>query len=92
MSRVGPAVPFDPELGAALAAPRARLAAAPLSPDPIVRARELDGYMRLSSRDLERGGAFTVDERRVPGPQGAPDVLLVLCRPETADRPVRGCS
>ncbi|MEU2715434.1 alpha/beta hydrolase [Streptomyces sp. NPDC007205] len=82
--------PFDPELAAALdllgdaAAPGFAL-------DELASARatgrELPGLL-----DLTLGGAFEVEDRAVPGPEGAPDVSLLLCRPartgSTAPLPV----
>jgi acetyl esterase/lipase len=48
---------------------------------------EMIGPMRegalnpVTDDDLRRGGAFDVQERSVPGPAGAPDVSLLICRP-----------
>ncbi|MEV5828033.1 alpha/beta hydrolase [Spirillospora sp. NPDC052242] len=83
-------MPFDPMLGEAVEAMRGRLAAAPLSSDPVQRARQIDGYTRPSLEDLERDGAFAVTERHVPGPAGAADILLVVCIPAAAGRNVPG--
>jgi acetyl esterase/lipase len=88
--QVGPPVPFDPELGAALEAVRGRLAAAALPSDLIERGRAIDRFMWPSLEDLERDGAYTVTERYVPGPEGAPDVLLLVCVPAEATRAVPG--
>src|SRR5580693_10349881 len=38
--------------------------------------------------DMRRGGAFDVTERLVPGPAGAPDVSLLICRPTGVTNPV----
>ena len=38
--------------------------------------------------ELSRGGAYTVEERDVPGPAGAPDVSLIICRPGGATHAV----
>jgi acetyl esterase/lipase len=37
--------------------------------------------------DLGRGGAFAVSERLVPGPAGAPEVSLLICRPTAVEAP-----
>ena len=37
---------------------------------------------------LARGGAFAVEERQVPGPAGAPDVTVLVCRPTAAQQPI----
>ncbi|MFC4507775.1 MULTISPECIES: alpha/beta hydrolase [Streptomyces] len=44
----------------------------------------------LSDEELSQGGAFDIEERTVPGPQGAPDISLLICRPaaSTGGRPV----
>jgi acetyl esterase/lipase len=41
-----------------------------------------------SDDDLRRGGAFEVTERLVPGPEGAPEVSLLICRPTGVTTPV----
>jgi acetyl esterase/lipase len=84
----GPPPPFDTELAPALAAmaerrpfeftlesiPLLRQAGGPLPPP--------------TDDDLRRGGAFEVSSRHVPGPAGAPDVPLLICRPAGARTPV----
>jgi acetyl esterase/lipase len=40
-----------------------------------------------TDEDLRRGGAFEVTERRVPGPAGAPDISLLICRPTGVTAP-----
>jgi acetyl esterase/lipase len=84
---VGPPPPFDRELTPAIAAMAemgrpeftlARLPAirqSPMNPVPTIE-------------DLRRGGAFEVTERLVPGPAGAPDVSLLICRPTGVPAPV----
>ncbi|MGW3206304.1 alpha/beta hydrolase [Streptomyces sp. NPDC001135] len=82
--------PFDPELAAALdllgdaTAPGFTL-------DELASARAT-GSEVLGLLDLTLDGAFEVEDRAVPGPEGAPDVSLLLCRPvrteSTAPLPV----
>ncbi|MBC3760849.1 alpha/beta hydrolase [Quadrisphaera oryzae] len=78
-------VPFDPECAAALAAVGGF---PPLTPDliPVMR-QGLPGLEPPSLEDLRRGGAFAVEERSVPGPDGAPEVSLLICRPTAATGP-----
>jgi acetyl esterase/lipase len=78
---VAPPPPFDPDVAAFLAGmgdqfPReltADLIPALRQPNPLLPPPSDD--------DLRRGGAFDVTERLVPGPEGAPDVPLLICRP-----------
>lgn len=86
--QVGPPPPFDAELRPALdamaergrpqfslaAIPQIRLAP-PLFPIP-------------TDDDLRRGGAFEVSTVAAPGPAGAPDVPLLICRPAGVAAPV----
>ncbi|MFE2728416.1 alpha/beta hydrolase [Kitasatospora sp. NPDC059327] len=71
-------VPFDPELAAAL-----ELVAELMPPvgTPLAEVREAVNAHGLSVEALSRGGAFEVEDRAVPGPAGAPDVSLLICRP-----------
>ncbi|WP_267283587.1 hypothetical protein [Streptomyces pseudogriseolus] len=85
----GPPVPFDPELARALAAINEVLPPdvfAGLAEDP----HQLKAMRRGEEQPEEaftRGGAFTVQERTVPGPEGAPDITLLICRPARATAP-----
>jgi acetyl esterase/lipase len=83
---VGPPPPYDPECGAVLAA---------LPPFPPMTAEGIpamrvaaDRFMpRPTNEDLARGGSYTVEERTVPGPDGAPGVGLIVCRPAAVETP-----
>jgi acetyl esterase/lipase len=77
---VGPP-PYDPECGAALAA---LPPFPPLTIEAIPFLRAAEFIPRPTNEDLARGGAFTVEEQTVPGPVGAPDVDLIICRPSAA--------
>lgn len=79
------APPFDPELAAALAVFAADLPAS-ITPDLIEPLRQVP-LLAATDDDLRRGGAFEVSERSVPGPIGAPDVSLLICRPTGATTP-----
>ncbi|WP_030817086.1 alpha/beta hydrolase [Streptomyces sp. NRRL F-2799] len=75
--------PFDPELAAALE-PLKDVMEPGLTPDGIEAAREDAAMEVLGSLDLTMDGAFEVEDREVPGPPGAPDVSLYICRPADA--------
>lgn len=84
----GPAPPFDPDLAAVLAM-IGEAAPPTMTPDMIIPGREAMAAMPLLSDEaLARGGAYTVEERRVPGPDGAPDITLLICRPTAASAAV----
>jgi acetyl esterase/lipase len=82
-----PPVPFDPELAAALSVFAEFLPPA-FTPEMIPLLRQPNPAMPApTDEDLARGGVFTVEERAVPGPEGAPDVSLLVCRPTAATAP-----
>src|SRR4051794_16254928 len=82
-----PPVPFDPELAAALSVFAEFLPPA-FTPEMIPLLRQPNPAMPApTDEDLARGGVFTVEERAVPGPEGAPDVSLLVCRPAAATAP-----
>jgi acetyl esterase/lipase len=87
VDQVGSPPPFDPELAAALA-PFAEFLPPALTPDMIPLLRRPNPAMPPpTDDDLRRGGAFTVEQRTVPGPDEAPDISLLICRPTAAGRP-----
>jgi acetyl esterase/lipase len=81
LAPVGPPPPYDPECGAVLAA---LPPFPPLTVEAIPFLRSAEFIPRPTNEDLARGGAFTVEERTVPGPTGDPDVSLIICRPTVA--------
>jgi acetyl esterase/lipase len=81
-----PHPPFDPELDGPLRE-ILRTLPTPLTPDLIPARRAVARRNRLSDEDIRRGGAFTVTERTVPGPPGAPDISLLICRPTGSPGP-----
>lgn len=87
---IGPPPPFDPELAPALAANGRAVAVRKFTLDMIPELR--DGLAvadpPATDEELRRGGAFEIAERRAPGPEGAPDVPLLICRPAAARGPV----
>lgn len=78
------AQPFDAELAPVVAGPLAPPASAETLED-------LRGMMAqattASTQDLTLGGAVRAEERKVPGPDGAPDVTLHVFRPATGSGP-----
>ncbi|GAA3871324.1 alpha/beta hydrolase [Streptomyces lacrimifluminis] len=72
--------PFDPELAAVLE--MLKDAVPPqLTMDEIEATRNGPGLAMLADMDLTMGGAFEVEDRVVPGPENAPDISLLICRP-----------
>ncbi|MET9761926.1 alpha/beta hydrolase [Streptomyces sp. NPDC006372] len=78
MTHVPP--PFDPELAAALELIKDVISPG-LTLDEIAGIRQGAGIQMLAEPDLTRGGVFEVEDRHVPGPQGEPDISLLICRP-----------
>ncbi|MFF8616404.1 alpha/beta hydrolase [Streptomyces sp. NPDC015350] len=74
--------PLDPELGAALAGSGGG-AREPFTPENLAARQERDSSARPrpTVRELRADGRFEVDELRVPGAPGGPDVTLVSARP-----------
>lgn len=69
--------PFDPELAAALT----------VLADHIPRELTLDAMRQgaatvlVPDEELSRGGTFEITERLAPGPEGAPEISLLIARP-----------
>ncbi|MFC9909792.1 alpha/beta hydrolase [Streptomyces sp. NPDC127197] len=80
MTRVPP--PFDPELAAALELVK-EMMPSQFTLDAIQAQREGPSVQMLAEVDLTSGGAFEAEDRLVPGPEGAPEVSLLVCRPIT---------
>lgn len=78
MTQVPP--PFDPELAAALELIREVIQPG-LTMDEIADVRQGAGIQMLADLDLTMGGFFEVEDRTVPGPEGAPEISLLICRP-----------
>ena len=75
-----PPPPFDPECAAVLEGLPAQ---EPLTAESIPRLRQAiwEDLIRLKDDDLTRGGKYSMYERLVVGPAGAPRVPLLICRP-----------
>jgi acetyl esterase/lipase len=85
---VGPPVPFDPELQPALDEMSSR-GGMVLTLEMIPALRQAPSpFPRPTLEDLRRDGAFEVSERLVPGPAGAPEISLLICRPAGVQAPV----
>ncbi|MDT0567746.1 alpha/beta hydrolase [Streptomyces sp. DSM 3412] len=72
--------PFDPELAAALEALK-DMVPRELSMADIPLMRQGPGIELLARLDLTMDGFFEVEDRLVPGPEGAPEISLLICRP-----------
>jgi acetyl esterase/lipase len=82
-----PPPPFDPELAAALAVVAEHIPPV-FTLDLLPSLRGPNSLMPApTDEDLSRGGAFEITERRVPGPAGAPDISLLICRPNGVTTP-----
>jgi acetyl esterase/lipase len=79
-TQIGPPPPYDAECAAVLAG-LPEFPALTLETIPAFRAGGEEFMPRPTDEALSRGGAYTVEERTVRGPDGAPDVVLTICRP-----------
>jgi acetyl esterase/lipase len=83
--------PFDPELAAALELIKDVIRPG-LTMEEIDAVRQGPGIEMLAELDLTLDGFFQVEDRAVPGPEGAPDISLLICRPtapaQAGPRPV----
>ena len=84
-ARSGPPPPLDRELAMPLKTILDELPM-PLTHDLIEDRRRRSRTGRLTDDAIRRDGAFSLEERTVPGPPGAPDVTLLICRPTGPDR------
>lgn len=80
--------PFDPELAAALTVINEMLPPDGFRADTIEQLRAgIPGMEPPTDEELSLDGAFTIEERSVPGPEGAPQISLLICRPTSASAP-----
>lgn len=85
---VGPPPPFDPELAPLVEALVRLRAPDAYRPDNITEMRQpVPGVEAPTDAALSRDGTYRVAERDVPGPDGAPDVSLLICTPNGAPTP-----
>ncbi|MGW6731036.1 alpha/beta hydrolase [Streptomyces sp. NPDC055013] len=80
MTQAPPPPPFDPELAAALELIKDMISPG-LTVDEIADVRQGPGIEMLAQLDLTVDGFFEVEDRVVPGPEGAPEISLLICRP-----------
>lgn len=80
--------PFDPELAPVLEVVRQGFPPFSAETLPLIRQQSADGFPGMEPVDLTVGGAVRVEERQVPGPDGAPDITLLILSP-TVDGPPR---
>ena len=88
MSTTTPVRPaFDPELGPTLDAIRGMMGA--LDRETLAERRTMlaEGIPGMPAVDLTAGGAVLVEERTVPGPEGDPEIALLILRPATGTGP-----
>src|ERR1700685_935501 len=81
--------PVDTEAGAVLAGLGPWVSDG-LTIDQVPDMREFRKALRLTDDDLRRGGAIEFEELTVPGPAGAPDIALLVCRPAGLTAPAPG--
>lgn len=86
-SRLGPPPPFDPELVPALKS-LAQVMPPAILPEMLPELRDFMTSTAPTDDDVRRGGAIEFEERRVPGPGGAPDISLLICRPARSTGPL----
>lgn len=82
-SPVGPPPPFDPELAPVVETLTSLRPPDAYRSDNINEMRQpVPGVEIPTDEVLSRGGAYSVAERAVPGPDGQPDISLLVCLPE----------
>lgn len=82
------APPFDPELAAVLTQIQARRPGR-ITLEGIPAMRAAGGILGVQTDEqLTRNGALTMEERTAPGPEGAPDVPLLVLRPAGVTAPL----
>ncbi|MFE4667504.1 alpha/beta hydrolase [Streptomyces sp. NPDC056716] len=80
--------PFDPELTPVVEALPALLPSLSDEVLPSLRRAATAGFTAAGAADLTADGRVSVEERQVPGPEGAPDITLLILRPTAAHEPV----
>jgi acetyl esterase/lipase len=85
---VGPPPPFDSELAPVVELLSSLRAPDAYRPDNILEMRApVPGLEAPTDEILTRGGAYSVQQQTVPGPDGAPDISLLICLPKIAASP-----
>ncbi|GLY29924.1 alpha/beta hydrolase [Kineosporia sp. NBRC 101731] len=87
MPIIGPAPEFDPEVNVAWQ-PLAATQPASVTPDLIPFLRSQRSQLSpMTDEDLRCEGFFSVEDRSVPGPDGAPEISLLILRPTATTAP-----
>jgi acetyl esterase/lipase len=81
--------PFDPELETALSALGDQMPST-ITTELIPTLRSGTSALSPTDEQLRRDGAIDVEERTAPGPEGAPEVSLLVCRPAGVPTPAPG--
>ena len=76
--------PYAPELSPFLHQLTAMGATTPITLENIPIMRKNFLAMCGTDEELRRGGKIDIEERKVPGPQGAPQISLLICRPSAS--------
>jgi acetyl esterase/lipase len=85
---VGPPPPFDSELAPVVELLSSLRAPDAYRPDNILEMRApIPGVEAPTDEILTRGGTYSVQQQTVPGPDGAPDISLLICLPKLAANP-----
>ncbi|MFE1841142.1 alpha/beta hydrolase [Streptomyces sviceus] len=85
---LGPPPPFDPELASVIEVLTSLRSPDAYRLDNIVEMRKpVPGVETPTDEFLSRGGTYSVQERAVPGPDGEPDISLLICLPKHAATP-----
>lgn len=79
--------PFDPELAPVADAFRAAMPKMSVETLPEQRRALAEGIPGMPVPDLTAGGKVTLEERVVPGPEGAPEITLLILRPSSGQGP-----
>ncbi|MFI5955666.1 alpha/beta hydrolase [Cryptosporangium sp. NPDC051539] len=83
--RIGPPTPYDPELAASLDQVVSLLEAFMSGEIP---PHDVPGIVVApTDEELSRDGRFSVEERAVPGPDGSPEISLLIVRPVGSEAP-----
>jgi acetyl esterase/lipase len=82
--------PFDPELAPAEEMMRTGTPVLTAEVLPAFRASVQDGVPGAEPTDLTAGGRVRIEERQVPGPEGAPEITLLILSPASPSGPVAG--
>lgn len=78
--------PFDPELKTALPDILQKLPI-PLTASSIGKSRELTAAGSLTDEEIRRNGAFSLEERSIPGSDETSEISIIICKPTATSGP-----